>query len=221
MAEAARYARVPAATLRSWVVGRPYETQRGTQRFAPLIQLADPGRKLLSFNNLVEAHVLRALRLDREGGRPGASIRDIRNALDYAERELGIDRLLLRPDLLTDRQHLFLDHLGQLVNLSRSGQIAMREMLDQHLRRIERDEAGLPMRLYPFGQKPADLPAERPAIAIDPAVGFGRPIVRRRGISTQVLVERIDAGEELQDVAEDYDLTPEEVRDAILYERAA
>lgn len=217
MAEAARYARVAPATLRSWVVGRPYETQRGTQRFSPLLLLADPGRKLLSFNNLIEAHVLRALRLDRDGGRAGASIRDIRNALDYAERELGIDRLLLRRDLLTDRQHLFLDHLGELVNLSRSGQIAMRDLLDQHLRRIQRDEAGLPMRLYPFGQKPID----RPAIAIDPAVGFGRPIVQRRGIATQVLVERIDAGEELQDVAEDYDLTPEEVREAILYERAA
>lgn len=217
LAEAARYARVAPATLRAWVAGRPYATQHGTRRSAPLIRLANREPRLLSFNNLVEAHVLRALRVDGDGRKGGASIRAIRDALDYAERELGIERLLLRRDLLTDRAHLFLDHLGQLINLSRSGQIAMREVLEDHLRRVERDEAGLPIRLYPFGQKPGDAPV----IAIDPAIGFGRPIVGRRGIATQVLVERIDAGEELPEVAEDYGLTPDEVREAIVYERAA
>jgi uncharacterized protein (DUF433 family) len=217
MAEAARYARVAPATLRSWAVGRPYETLKGRLHSAPLIALADPARRLLSFNNLVEAHVLRALRVDGGSGQSGVALRDIRAALDYAERELGIERLLLRNELLTDSRHLFLDHLGQLVNLSRSGQIAMKELLDQHLRLIERDDVGLPLRLHPLGQRRP----EAPTIAIDPAIGFGRPIVKRRGIETHTLVERVDSGEDPSDVAADYGLREDEVREAILFERAA
>ncbi len=36
--EAARYIKSPVATLRSWVVGRPYRKAGGVARFEPLIQ---------------------------------------------------------------------------------------------------------------------------------------------------------------------------------------
>jgi hypothetical protein len=64
--EAARYLRVSPATLRAWVAGRPYPTSSGTGHFQPLLHL--PARKppVLSFWNLVEAHVLRSLRTDHE-----------------------------------------------------------------------------------------------------------------------------------------------------------
>jgi uncharacterized protein (DUF433 family) len=58
-------------------------------------------------------------------------------------------------------------------------------------------------------------------IAIDPAIAFARPVLLSRGISTRAIVDRIDAGETPQDVAKDYDLTPDEVEQAVLYERAA
>jgi uncharacterized protein (DUF433 family) len=41
------------------------------------------------------------------------------------------------------------------------------------------------------------------------------------GPSTKVAAERIDAGESVEDVANDYDLGPSEIEQAILYERAA
>lgn len=212
--EAAGYVRVAPATLRSWVMGRAYATRSGTRRFHPLIMPADRERRLLSFNNLVEAHVLRALRTTH-----GTAIPQIRKALDYAERELGVGRLLLSPELCTDSVDLFLDRYGELINLSRSGQLAMKAMLTLHLKRIERDEASLPMRLYPFVHgETVETPHH---IAIDPDIGFGRPIIRRRGVATQVIVDRIDAGETVEEIAEDYGLDHEEVEEAILYERAA
>jgi hypothetical protein len=43
---------------------------------------------MLSFWNLIEAHVLRALRTEH-----AVSVKALRKALDYAEKELGIERL--------------------------------------------------------------------------------------------------------------------------------
>jgi uncharacterized protein (DUF433 family) len=40
-------------------------------------------------------------------------------------------------------------------------------------------------------------------------------------ISTRSIVDRIDAGEKVEDVARDYNLTREVVEEAVVYERAA
>ena len=212
--EAALYVRIAPATLRSWAVGRGYETSRGTRRFQPLLSLADPRQRLLSFNNLIEAHVLRGLRTAH-----GTPIASIRKALHYAERELGVDRLLLSPELCTDKRDLFLERYGELINLSRSGQMAMRAVLESHLKRIEWDGDAFPMRLYPFVR--SESGASPRHVAIDPDIGFGRPILLSRGISTRAIVDRIDAGESAEEVAQDYGLTLLEVEEAVLYERAA
>ena len=59
------------------------------------------------------------------------------------------------------------------------------------------------------------------ATAIDPLAALWRPIVRRMGISTAAIADRIDAGESVSALAEDYDLSPEEIEQAVLYSRAA
>ena len=132
ISEAARFIRIPRATLAYWTGGPN-----------PLIGLPPSGEGL-SFNNLVEAHVLRALRNVH-----GARMANVRSALLYAEEQLGISRLLLHDELLTSGGELFLDHLDQLINLSRSGQLALRKLLEDCLDRVERDEQRLPFRLFP------------------------------------------------------------------------
>jgi uncharacterized protein (DUF433 family) len=73
--------------------------------------------------------------------------------------------------------------------------------------------------LYPFLS--AGVLTEARPIAIDPGISFGRPVVARLGISTAVLAERMDAGESLEALAEDYGLSLGEVEQAVMYERAA
>ena len=63
--------------------------------------------------------------------------------------------------------------------------------------------------------------SESRTVVIDARIAFGRPVIERRGIGTAIIVERINAGESVEDVALDYDLQPYEVEDAILYEQAA
>lgn len=210
LAEAARYLKIAPATLRTWVLGRSYPRRSGIGHFKPLIALPDTEQALLSFNNLIEAYVLRALRQEH-----GVSIRAVRTALDFAESQCKIPRLLLSPDLLTAAGDLFLQRYGELINLSRSGQLAMRKMLEAHLKRIDRDEEW-PVRLYPFIEHD-----RHKKIVIDPHMKFGRPFILRQGISTAIIVDRIDAGEAPAVLADDYDLTLDEIELAVLYERAA
>jgi uncharacterized protein (DUF433 family) len=214
LAEAARYLRLPAATLRSWVLGRQYPTAEGSGQFPPLIRPASRRPPLLSFANLIEAHVLRSLRTEH-----GVPVKALRSALAYAEKELAIDRLLLRRELCAEAGKVFLDRYGELIELSASGQLAMRRVFDEHLTRVEWDSSKFPVRLYPFLS--AVAPSDERPIVIDPRIAFGRPVVLRKAITTSAIAERMDAGETVEDIAADYDLGPSEIEQAILYERAA
>jgi len=77
----------------------------------------------------------------------------------------------------------------------------------------------MPTRFYPFVT--SDALEDRKIIVIDARRSFGRPIVARRGVSTAVIVDRVDAGESIEDIATDYDLERGEVEEAIVYARAA
>jgi uncharacterized protein (DUF433 family) len=214
LAEAARYLRLPAATLRSWALGRQYPTAEGRADFSPLLRPAARKPPALSFSNLIEAHVLRSLRNEH-----GVPVKALRSALAYAEKTLRIDRLLLRPELRADAGRVFLDRYGELIELTASGQLAMRRMFDEHLKRVEWDSSRFPVRLYPFLSASAPS-AERP-IVIDPRIAFGRPVVVSKGISTSTIAERVDAGESVNDIAADYDLAESDIEQAVVYERAA
>jgi uncharacterized protein (DUF433 family) len=77
---------------------------------------------------------------------------------------------------------------------------------------------GSAARLYPFifGEAANSKP-----IVIDPAIAFGRPVVARVFVSTRSILERIDAGESVADLATDYDLSVEAIEEAVLFEQAA
>ena len=214
LAEAARYARLPVATLRSWVLGRQYPTAEGKAEFPPIITPASRRPSWLSFSNLIEAHVLRSLRAEH-----GVSVKELRRALGYAQTKLGIDRLLLRPELRTNAGKVFLERYGELIELTASGQLAMRHLFEEHLKRIEWDSSRFPVRLYPFLS--ASAPSGDRPIVIDPRIAFGRPVVVSKGIATSTIAERVDAGESVNDLAADYDLAQSEIEQAVVYERAA
>ena len=214
LAEASRYLKVAPATLRSWVVGRPYPKSTGTAHSSPLIRPASNPPPVLSFWNLIEGHVLRSLRTEH-----GVSMDALRRAIRYAQHELNIDRLLLSPELRTDAGKLLLERYGELIELSASGQIAMRRMFNEHLARVQWDEWKFPVRLYPFTSSEVTTVA-RP-ISIDAHVAFGRPVLVAKGVTTGAIAERIDAGESPEELSADYDLTVGEIEEAVLYERAA
>jgi len=208
LAEAAHYLRIPAATVRSWVLGRHYPVRRGKAFFPPVIQRPRANETLLSFVNLIEAHVLDAIRRQHE-----VPLHKVRTAIRYLERHFGSKHPLANQRIETDGCDLFVEKLGSLINISQDGQLAMRQMMEAHLKRIEWNEAGLAVRLYPFTRK-RELQEPR-VVVIDPYRSFGRPVLVGTGIPTAIIAERYKAGESVDELAEDYGRQRLDIEEAI------
>jgi uncharacterized protein (DUF433 family) len=201
ISEAAFYVRIPVTTLHAWTQGQNYATSTGLHRTSlPLITLADQKNKLLSFYNLVEAHILRST---TERGVP---FRNVRKALDYIHETMPGDHPLLTHDFETSGKEIFIQHLGATINATRHGQRAMREVLEKYLTLVPRDGYGLPMRVFPINSR---------RLAIDPFFSSGKLIVKDRGIAASVLWGRNKSGESIPEIAKDYGLAEIEVKETI------
>ena len=211
--EAAHYLRLPISTLKAWTFGQDYKTGKGSSRsFHPVIQVADVADKLLSFNNLVEIHVLSGFRKMHEIPLP-----KIRKGLSYVEKKLKTDRPLLTQKFLTDGLDLFVERSGLLLNVTKEGQFAIRETVEKYLQRIERDPCGVPIKLYPFSRH-AGIEDER-KIVIDPNIAFGRPVLVGTGVPTANVFERFLAGEPIEELAQDFSVDKSLIEEAIRCEQ--
>lgn len=206
--EASHYLRIPASTIRWWVTGRCYHPETGPQAFKPIIELPEKDNTLLSFINMVEIHVLDAIRRKHR-----IPLEKVRTALQYLKKEFHSKHPLAEGEFETDGINLFVQKYGRLINISQAGQLAIRELLEAHLQRIERDAAGLPLRLYPFTRK-REL-HEPKTVVIDPYISFGRPVLAGTGIATSVIAERYKAGESMDQLAKDYGRNRLEIEEAI------
>lgn len=148
-------------------------------------------------------------------------MRHIRTALAYASEEYGIERLLLSDDLRAMPGEVFLQRLDKLVNIGRSGQEALKEILETFLQRIDRDLQGIPLRLFPFTRplEQVTLHEVPRVVLIDPKLGSGRPVLMRKAIRTATIADRFGAGESVSALAADYDLGVTDIEEAIRYER--
>ena len=211
--EAARYLRLPLSTVRAWCIGqRYYDTKRTPRRFASVIDIADPKLKRLSFINLVELFVLAAIRRKYEVGLP-----QVRQAVAYLKRKFPSPHPLANHEFQTNRVDLFAEKFGELLNLSKEGQVEMGELLRAHLKCVHRDPVGVPIKLYLVPRNPrVDVTKrEHGTVVIDPRFGFGRPVLDGTGIRTDVVIERFSAGEPLEVLAEDYGRPKEEIEEIL------
>jgi uncharacterized protein (DUF433 family) len=205
LVEAAHYLRLPEQTIRQWLYGRTLPNGKVSK---PLVSPASPRTHQVSFVNLLELHVLSAIRREHK-----VNMRKIRQAVDELEKQFRSSHPLVDQEMLTDGTDIFVDSIGQLVNLNKHGQYAMREVLSAYLKRIERDEAGLAIRLYPFTRR---LGEDTPRIiAIDPRVAFGRPVIAGTRIPTAEVAERFKAGDSIDDLLREYDASASQIHEAI------
>jgi uncharacterized protein (DUF433 family) len=210
--DAARYLRIPVVTLRSWLKGRSYATKNGQQAFDPLIQRPDLDLPQLSFTNLVEAHVLRTI---RDGYQ--VKLDKVRTALDYMIQQFDTTHPLIMKRFQTDGVDLFVDEMDRLVNASRAGQLAMRDTLKGLLTRVEWDANGLATRFFPITELVPD-PVSDKVIFLDPSIRFGKPVIAGKGVPTDIIAELYNAGDSIDDIADEYDCTPHQVKTAIHFE---
>ena len=210
LAEAAQYVRMPKSTLRAWFCGQG--------RFQAVLQAAQSEKPVaLSFFNLAEAHVLNAIRRQHE-----VPLQRVRDALiSVAELVPHSAHPLIDERFETDGVDLFVRRFGDLINLSRPRQEAMRSIFAEHLRRIDFGRDHFPERLYPFSG--TSTGEQRRSVVIDPRIAFGRRVIAGTGVATRTIAERYAAGDTIDELAGDYRLSSAAIEDAIRseYELAA
>ena len=193
--EAAAFLRLPYAVVREWT------QESGLVRTET--------RNLLSYINLLELHMIKGLRRHHRLPLP-----QIRRGLETYTRLYGSEHPLLDPRLETDGLSLILHDGESHINLSMHAQLAFSSMIAAYLSRLQRREDVIDF--YPFIWRDD---AETPRIVmISPSVAFGKPVIAGTGITTEVIAGRFMARDSMQELAEEYHVSPMQIEEAIRWE---
>ena len=207
VAQAARYLGLSPGTIEYWL-----SPESGPLVIAPL-----PSPMTLCFKNIVECHVLRALRVERN-----LKMSRVRDAVVTLRTKWKTRYALADHELSTDEICIFKLEGRQLYNLSKGGEQTFVNMVVPYLKRIDRDpDSRVATRFYPMLSTPKFNPIhedEPRYIVVDPRVCFGRAVIKGTRISTEVVAGRIGAGERIQMLAAQYGRTKEEIKAAFQFE---
>lgn len=212
MREASRYLQVAPSTFSRWAKGyvRPSDGHPPAAGSPVLSNVhGGPG---VTFIALAEGMVLAAVRASK------IPMQRIRPALLVLQEELGIDYALASRRLYTDGAELLYDvaesqhaedraatkHLVVI----RNNQRVFTEVVERYLRRIEYGEDGYARLLY--------LPAyRRGRVVADPCRSFGQPVFAKGGAKVTDVIDRVHAGESLDEVSEDFGVPIGDLEDAL------
>jgi uncharacterized protein (DUF433 family) len=203
LAEISYFFRIPKTTLHAWT--RP--SKMSGKPIRPLIELADRENALFSFYNLAEAHIL-SMTTRFHGVKTSA----VRRAMEHLREESihDLPHPLLSDKFLTDGRHIWIRELEKRIDLTQFGQLGLAPILDTYLERIIRDDSNRPLKVFPIRQTGK-------VVSITPTVSSGRPIVEGTGIPVATLYNRFKAGDSADDLAEDYEISEDQVKGAIDY----
>jgi len=202
--EVALYLKVPSTTLRYWLTG--------FSKRPPIIEPAEMNPIRLSFLNLLECHALAGMRKIYNLKLP-----KVRSALRKLSEQFPQPHPLISEVFLTDRKDLFMERMGQIVNVSRQQDQLSLDFYLMHLERVETDSKGL-FKFFPFVREPR--PSEPKIIEIDPMISFGKPVIAGTGISTAIIASRFGARDSVSSLAEEYGCTTQQIEEAIRWEGA-
>ncbi|WP_017305045.1 DUF433 domain-containing protein [Spirulina subsalsa] len=212
--DAGRYLKIPPSTVRAWTVGYRYAVTAGSRTFQPIIETQMKNPLRLSFINLIEIHVLRAIRKHHK-----LDLTKVRTALDYINQVFATPHPLAQREFYTDGVDLFIKQYGVSINASSQGKTTLKNLLNTHLERIEPDDKGLALKLYPFTRNQEENNPR--LVVVDPYVSFGRMVITGTGIPTSIITERFHAGDSPEQIAKDYECDIEKIQEAIRCETRA
>lgn len=204
VAAAARLLRVFPATLRWWLEGR--------EQYPPVLRSEPTGSGTVTWGEFVEAGFLREYRKRRSLQRLRPVIARLREEFDVSY-PLATGQPFVGPGmdltLRTQRDENLPDELA-IVHEIVSGQLVLAPAASRFMEKVDFSEEGpqRALRIRPMGK---DSP-----VVIDPEFSFGSPTVR--GVRTEVIAELVEAGEDIDEVAEDFSLKAAEARAAVAYE---
>lgn len=205
---------VPTSTLRAWCVG-----QSNFERLLLPPPDGDEGQAL-SFFNLIEANVIAELRREHK-----VPMWRVREALGFLADNVSVPHPLVATEIsVTPNQRVYIVHEGRRVDISAGGQWPLDQVVRNLLRRVHKGPRGILM-FFPRVSPPASISElgmgedDYAPVVVDPEVCFGRPVIAGTAIPTDVIADRFVGGDSVKKMAEDYDLSQEQIEAALRFER--
>ena len=203
LSDVALFTGVPESTLKRWI-GQVSSSRALIHPPAEQLQQRKSEARL-SFANLLEAHVLDATRTHE------IPITKVRRGVQYLRELFPTEKHpLLAAEFYSapGTQDMFLRSVtGDTINVSRHGQRGLAAVLDEHLKRIEWDSDG-PVRLMPMRSN---------RVMIDLFVSGGQPVIKGTGVLARILAGRWRAGDSLEELARNYTIPLDDIREAVRY----
>jgi uncharacterized protein (DUF433 family) len=200
VSDAARFLGIPRPTLRRWAFGYAHGD--------PLLHVVDSAghrEAQVTFIAMAEAHVLEALRL------AGVRVARIRPALNRLAEQFGREYVLVAPNLATDGIDVLWDFSrteeGQGLMEGHTGQMVMREIVEDYLKYLTWADDGFPRMLELRYCQPSK-------VVMDPYRAFGQPIFEASRTRVRDVANMLNAGEDPQVVADEHGVSIDDVRTA-------
>jgi uncharacterized protein (DUF433 family) len=204
LAEAAHLAGLSTSTARRWLVGYAFQTSAGLNMTMPPVAKQPTPDALVSFLDLVD---LVAIKGFREAGYPLPTVRKV---VDYCRDEMKVERPLGSVSFKVGGRDVFVSHGDELLEVGHGrGRLAWAEVLEPFLRQLDYGPK-FATRWWPLGREQE--------VVVDPAFGFGLPVVAGTGVRTEILFERFSAGELIAEIADDFSVSELAVQRALQYE---
>lgn len=209
LAEAARYVGVSESTMRTWFRGRPARSTKsgGFRRAAvkPVLPTGANPRAPLSFIDLIEAHILFSIRKAYK-----VPMKKVKAAKEYVATLSGNLILLAHRDFFYDHSNLYIGSDKTLLSLSERGQFADKLILEEGLKQVTYGADGFANQYFPKVGG-----TDQREFVVNPAINYGRLSIVRLGVGADAVAERFLAGEKVEEIADDYGATTDEVEEAI------
>jgi len=199
---------VPESTVRAWCLGQ--------SNFKSLLGLPKEWDEFhaLSFFNLIEMQVIAELRREHK-----VPMVRVRTALQFLANNVSMAHPLVESELaVTPNQRVYIVHDGRRIDISAGGQWPLDAVIRNLLRRVHRGRRGI-VTYFPRVAAPKIDTDEYFPVVVDPEVCFGRPTIAGTGIPTDVVADRFLGGDSVEMMAEDYDLSEEQIAAALRFER--
>jgi len=197
VADAARYSRIPPATVHRWLADH-----------------ADrPPRELISFDEFVTLVFIRELR-ERH-----VAMREIRRAERYLRDHTGHEHPFAHETLwVMGHDVMVMVPADQLMSANRAGQLAMPGVAHADLLELRELVSGIRGQLgYLDGRAAVWRPT--PKIEAQPAVQFGLTCIEGTRLTTRVLFDVAEAGDSTADIARMFEVSEADVERAVTWER--
>jgi uncharacterized protein (DUF433 family) len=159
--------------------------------------------KAVNFYTLIEFYTFYQLRDN------GFSAQEIQKAYHIIAKDLDTKYPFAKDIIKIDEKDIWYEYLGELMKVDFKRKLYLKQLLEPFLHKIDYDEDAIAERYYPLGRDKK--------VIVDPKHQFGQPTILGTNVKIQTVYNLHLGGETDKNICILYDLSEDEVKDAIKF----